>query len=184
MKGENNVGAPVLVTERLVLKPMSTEYLVSTHEYASDSENCKYMLFLPNETIDETLEYLKDAEKEAEKDYPSYYEMAIFYNGVHVGAVSLYISDERDSAEMGWTLNKRYHGMGIATEAARALLQFAAEKLGIRRFVAHCDSENMASRRVMEKLGMTLEGEYSGRRNKLSTKESNESMFILKLAPD
>lgn len=173
------MSAPTLTTERLTLKPMCSDYLASTHEYASDRETCKFMLFLPNDTLADTLDYLRDAEAEAAKDQPSYYEMAVFLGDMHIGAVSLYLGGEPESAELGWTFNKRYHGHGYATEAAGALLKFAADELGIRRFCAHCDSENAASRRVMEKLGMKLAGEYGGRHNKLSPEERRECLYVL-----
>ena len=58
----------IIHTDRLELKPMCMDYLYSTHEYASDPENTKYMLFLPNESIEETKEYLEGAEKEFKKN--------------------------------------------------------------------------------------------------------------------
>lgn len=51
-------------TERLTLKPLGMKYLETVHEYASDLENTKYMLFLPNESIEETKEFLQMADKE------------------------------------------------------------------------------------------------------------------------
>lgn len=173
------MSAPVIRTDRLILKPMCTKYLNSTHAYASDVENCRLMLFLPNESLEDTFEYLKDAETEAAKDNPSYYELAVFLGEIHIGAVSLYISDKRDSAEIGWVFHRQYHGHGYASEAAVGLLKFAADELEISSFIAHCDSENIASRRVMEKIGMKLAGEYGGRRNKMSSEERRECMYVL-----
>jgi len=46
-------------TERLELKKHGTVYLHSTHVYASDPENTVYMINLPNNTIEETTQYLK-----------------------------------------------------------------------------------------------------------------------------
>ncbi|MBP3272093.1 MAG: GNAT family N-acetyltransferase [Ruminococcus sp.] len=168
-----------LMTERLILRPMCTDYLDSTHEYASDPETCKYMVFLPNDTTAETLGYLKRAEKEFAKDDPSFYEMAVFLGDTHIGAVSLYLNDARTEGELGWTINKRYQGCGYACEAAKALINYAAVVLGIKHFIAHCDTENAPSRRVMEKLGMTLKDEYGGRKNKLSEEERREYLFRL-----
>ena len=47
---------------------------------------------------------------------------------------------------------------GVATEAARLLLGFGFAVLGRRRIEATCDPDNVASRRVLEKLGMQFEG--------------------------
>ena len=167
-----------IITERLVLRPMCLDYLHSAHEYASDPENTTYMIFLPSDSIEATEEYIREAEKEFEKESPSYYEMAVLLNGVHIGAVSLYLDDSRSSGELGWTINKRWWRNGFAFEAASALMDYAVKELGVRHFSAHCDTENIPSRRVMEKLGMRLESEHGGRKNKQSDEERREYLFV------
>lgn len=172
----------MIETEHLTLRPMRREYFASTHEYASDPENTRYMLFLPNDSETDTMQYLIDAENESAKEKPSYYEMAVFLGEEHIGAVSLYLSENGGPAEFGWIINKRFHGHGYAAEAAEALLGYAVNELGIRHFQAHCDSENLPSRRVMEKLGMTLADEYGGRYNKLAPdEERRECLYTLEL---
>ncbi len=166
-----------LTTPRLTLRPMCMDYLKSTHEYAADPENTTYMLFLPNDSLDDTIGYIKGAEEEIKKANPSFYEMAVLYGDVHIGAVSIYLDEDRASAEFGWLINKRYHGHGFATEAAKALLDYAINIIGIKHFIAHCDSENIASKRVMEKLGFALKDEYGGRKNKQSDEERRECLY-------
>ena len=61
----------------------------------------------------------------------------------------------------------------------RALLDFARERLGITRFIAHCDAENAASYRVMEKLGMKRISVTGGRKNKAADGESEECTYRL-----
>ncbi len=165
-------------TERLTLKPLGTKYLDSVHEYASDLENTRYMMFLPNESLDETREFLQKAEDEWQCDTPSFYEFAVIYQDRQVGAVSLYREDDT-SAEFGWILNKKYWGQGIACEAASALMDYAVKKFGIRHFIAHCDSENAASYRIMEKLGMSRTNIQGGRKNRASEEERTEYQYEL-----
>lgn len=43
-----------ITTQRLVLRPLGTEYLETVHAYASDIENTRYMMRLPNDSIEET----------------------------------------------------------------------------------------------------------------------------------
>ena len=121
-----------IYTERLVLKPMCMDYLETTHEYASDPENTTFMLMLPNDSINDTADYLKEAEEEMIKPDPSFYEFAIFWEDKHIGAVSLYLDEERTEGEFGWLINKHYFGQGFATEAAEGLLDFARKSLGIQ----------------------------------------------------
>lgn len=145
-------------TERLVLRPLNISDLESTHEYSSDKENTVYMYHLPRE-IDETSEFLNSVTKEWEKDAPSFYEFAIVLDGIHIGSVSIYLSDDRDSGNLGWILNKKYWHNGYATEAAMAIKDFAVNTLQVKRLAANCDYRNTASSRVMDKIGLKLEND-------------------------
>jgi len=62
------------------------------------------------------------------------------------------------SASMGYCLNEAAWGHGYATEAARALLQWAFDTLDLNRVQAETDTRNAASARVLEKLGFVREG--------------------------
>ncbi|SFD24886.1 GNAT family N-acetyltransferase [Ruminococcus albus] len=168
-------------TERLILRPICTKDLETTHAYASDRENCRFMVFLPKLSEDETLEFLRCAEEEWSKPKPGYYELAVVYEGRHIGGVSLYPDDTRTSAEIGWIIHPGYHKQGFGSEAASALMGFAFKELGIKHFYAHCDTENTASRRVMEKLGMTLTEEHGGRKNRLSDEERREYQYEISM---
>ena len=143
-----------LTTPRLTLRPLLVSDLASTHRYATDSDVTKYMINLPNRSVRETLEFLQWCEEQWNKQSISDYEFAICFNGNHIGAISLSLVGN-SCYELGWILDKRYHGNGYATEAARELVRFAAT-LGASKLVAHCDTRNVASRRVMEKIGMEL----------------------------
>ena len=57
--------------------------------------------------------------------------------------------------EIGWRLAAEYWNHGYATEAARAVLRFGFDTLQLDEIVAFTVPDNLASRRVMEKLGMT-----------------------------
>lgn len=80
--------------DRITLKPMGMKYLDSVNEYAMDKDNTTYMLFLPNDSIQDTIDYLKGAELEWAKEQPAFYEFAIIYEGVSIGAVSLYPNED------------------------------------------------------------------------------------------
>ena len=62
--------------------------------------------------------------------------------------------------EIGWAIGRLYQRRGYATEAARALLAHAFETLRAHRVVATCQPQNVASWRVMEKLGMRREAHF------------------------
>lgn len=58
------------------------------------------------------------------------------------------------AVEIGWRLDKRFWGRGLAPEGARACLLFAFSKLGLDEVVSFTAEGNAPSMRVMEKIGM------------------------------
>ena len=140
-------------TPRLTLRPLTQADLSTTHAYSADLENTRYMMFLPYADEAETAAFLRDAEAQWRMDAPERYEFAICLDGTHIGGVTLYMQEDRTEAELGWVLHKAYWRHGYVTEAARALMAFA-RSIGVRRIFACCDSENVASYKTMEKLGL------------------------------
>ncbi len=61
-----------------------------------------------------------------------------------------------DEVELGYRLRRAAWGKGYATEASHALIRKGFTEMGVRRVVASTYQDNVASRRVMEKVGMTL----------------------------
>jgi len=78
--------------------------------------------------------------------------------GDFVGWFSLRPVAQADPREvnLGFRLRKVAWGRGYATEGARALIRLGFTELGVQRVVATTYQDNLASRRVMEKAGMTL----------------------------
>ena len=64
--------------------------------------------------------------------------------------------------EIGWILAREHWGRGYATEIGAAAMSHVLETLGRSRVVAIIDPENAASKRVAARLGMSLEGRYTG----------------------
>ena len=163
-------------TERLTLRPLCMADLEATHAYASDLENTRYMVFLPNETREETERFIREAEAQWRSDAPERLEFAILREGGQIGGMTLFFLGE-SAAELGWILDKRHWGQGYALEAARGLIESARGQWGIRRFIAQCDSENEASWRLMERLGMRRVGCEGGRKNRSTNEERQELTY-------
>jgi RimJ/RimL family protein N-acetyltransferase len=82
-------------------------------------------------------------------------------SGQLIGEVSLiWRSVEARQCELGWIFNPDQHGKGFATEAARALLDLAFGPGDMHRAMARCDARNLASSRLMERLGMRREAHF------------------------
>lgn len=81
-------------------------------------------------------------------------------SGDLVGHTDFHPWHGRATHEIGWAIGARHQGRGYATEAARALIAHAFETLLCHRVIATCQPENLASWRVMEKLGMRREAHF------------------------
>lgn len=86
--------------------------------------------------------------------------------------------DARESA-LGFGIDPEIWGRGYATEAAAAVISLGFSKLGLHRIFAYCDDENAASCRVLEKLGLRLEGHLRQHRFSLGTWRSSFIYAIL-----
>lgn len=85
--------------------------------------------------------------------------------------------------EIGWWLAPEHWGRGLATEAARGVVDFARRETGRSRVLAIARPENRASTRIMEKLGMRLSGYHTGRELGLRQLDVEVVAYRLELAP-
>lgn len=166
-------------TDRLLLRPLNIADLNTAHQYSSDVENTQFMCFLPNETVRETAEFLNRVTSEWEKNEPSFYEFAIVLNDLHIGAISVYLDDTKQVGELGWILNKKYHKMGYALEAALAIKDFALNVLHLKKIIAQCDYRNTPSYRLMEKIGLKLESDNGTRTYAKNNETARELTYSL-----
>ena len=169
----------MIKTERLELVPLGPAYLESYNRYASDRELCCLMMYLPMDGIGMSEKFLRACEIEWTKEKPQAWEFAILLEGKNIGEISIY--DEEGKAELGWILSSEFQGKGYAFEAAEAIMNYSKNVLGFSDFIAHCDSENVPSYRLMEKLGMKRTGERFGRKNKLSDELRTEYTYEISL---
>jgi [ribosomal protein S5]-alanine N-acetyltransferase len=79
-------------------------------------------------------------------------------DGKQIGGIGLRVDDQHQHAELGYWLGLPYWGQGYATEAARELLRYGFEDLGLHRIFASHFKPNPSSGRILVKLGMHHEG--------------------------
>ncbi len=79
-------------------------------------------------------------------------------HGDVIGEVSLiWRSAPEMQGEIGYIFHPKVHGQGLATEAAARMLKLGFEGFNLHRIMARCDARNLASARVMERIGMRRE---------------------------
>ena len=168
-------------TQRLTLRPFTLRDLKTTFAYASDPENTRHMIPLPIEKKRETRQFLRYVITQWKSNEQECYTLAIDLDGKHIGAVSISLKENGLVGELGWIISKAHWGKGYATEAARAIVEFAQDELGLIKIIARCDYRNAASCRVMEKIGLALESDTGTRRNNNSDKDVQEFLYSMNL---
>ncbi len=151
-----------LETERLVLREFRKDDWKVVHEYAVDPEVVRYMPWGPNDERD-TKDFIARALASQLEDPRTKFEFAITVAATDrlIGGTGIRISrPESLGADMGYCLRRDVWSDGYATEAARAVVAFGFERLGLHRIFATCDIENAASARVLGKAGMRREAHF------------------------
>jgi RimJ/RimL family protein N-acetyltransferase len=144
-------------TSRLYLRPPTLEDAEAVfQQYAQDTEVTKYMTWRPHANIQTTREFIERclAVWENETTFPW---MIIRKDGQEVmGMIELRLKAFK--TEVGYVLARAYWGQGFMPEAAKAIVEWALAQPEIYRVWAVCDVDNLASARVLEKIGMQREG--------------------------
>lgn len=78
-------------------------------------------------------------------------------DGAFVGECGFFVLERTGELALRYALHKRYWGQGLASEAARAVVDHAFRRLNFARVVSFVEAKNQASHRVMRKLGFALE---------------------------
>lgn len=111
--------------------------------------------------VSDTHAFLRACEKEAYEH--TAFKAGIWRHGTLIGCIDLHDIDWSNSnARIGYWLDNEHSGHGIATRAARLLVEYAFEALDLHRVEIFVTAHNESSRRVAERLGFTLEGVLRG----------------------
>ena len=147
----------VIRTQRLLLRPpRQSDAEAIFRAYACDTEVARFVRWRPHTSVEETEQYVAGcvAAWDGGSRFPWVIELA---EGVGpLGMVELRV--EGFKADVGYVLARPFWGRGFATEALRPVVAWALAEPGIYRVWAVCDTENLASARVLEKAGMSREG--------------------------
>lgn len=137
-------------TKRLVIRNFSADDADDLYEYLSDAEVVRYEPY----GVFTQREAAREAKRRAADDcFPA----VCLKSGKLIG--NLYLSEgSYGTWELGYVFNRAYWGSGYATEAARAMVRHAFEKLGARRITAMCNPKNEHSWRLLERIPMRREG--------------------------
>lgn len=150
---------PSLDTARLRLRPFTLADAPEVERYVSDRDIAAMTLSIPHP-------YPEGGAEKWIATHPTKYaegqraNFAIIEreSGALAGAIGLHVEPAHGRAELGYWIAKPLWGCGYATEAARTVMQFGFETLGLNKIHAAVFLKNPASDRVIRKIGMKWEG--------------------------
>lgn len=151
----------ILETERLLLRRLVMEDLPDLVRLYSDPDIRRYFpegVLTPEETREE-LEWFLNG-------HPRHPELGLWATifkpeNKFIGRCGLlpWEIDGQHEVEIAYLIDPAYQQRGLASEAARGILQYAFEALQLSRLICLIDEENIASIKTAEKIGMTFEKE-------------------------
>ena len=149
----------IIRTPRTLLRPASMEDVGDLHRLWKDPEVWRYLW--DDEEISRAR--AEAAVREAVKGFGRHgFGLWIAERAegerAPIGFCGLRHLDGGPEVEVLYGVSPPEWGRGIATEMARAMLRYGFERAGLARVLGIADAENAASRRVLEKVGMTFEG--------------------------
>ena len=157
--------ATVIDTGRLLLRRFTTDDLDAFYQLGSRPEIIRYAQAVPLASREQALEFMKVAPF---RDYATYgygrFACVWKATGAVIGFSGVKYVPEIEDNELGYRFLPEFWGRGLATEAGEASIEFARSKLRLERLVAMVHPDNVASARVVIKLGFSVEKKlrYSG----------------------
>jgi RimJ/RimL family protein N-acetyltransferase len=172
---------PTLHTERLILRPMTLADAPRIKELAGAREIAETTANIPHPYEDGMAEeFISTHEEGFLKKTLAVFAIVLRETDELIGAIGLRIIPEHENAEMGYWLGKDYWNRGYVTEAAREVVRFGFKELNLHRIHAHYFSRNIASGKIMQKIGMKHEGHSRDFLKKWGKFESIDRYAILK----
>ena len=146
-------------TERLILREIIPEDRNGLFAIDSDPDVNIYLGRNPVENIEQSDDLIKFIRKQYIDNGIGRWAMIEKNTNNFIGWTGLKLVRELtnnhiDYYDLGYRLNKNYWGKGFATEAAKASLQYGFNTLDLNEIYAIADSQNVASRNVIEKVGL------------------------------
>jgi RimJ/RimL family protein N-acetyltransferase len=151
-----DLGLPI-ETERLRVRHLVADDLAAMHAIESRPEVVRWLYWEPR-TEAEVRQALDNriARAHERPETGLTFGVEVLGTGVLVGHISLTVEPHRQG-EIGFIFHPDHQGRGYATEAAAAVLAIAFEAYGLHRVFGRLEARNVASARVLEKLGMRRE---------------------------
>ncbi len=150
---------PVLETDRLILRQVTSNDANSLLTYLSDIDVMKYVGLEPFKSIDDALDEISWYKSIFEKGTGIRWGISLKGQEEIIGSCGfLNRVAEHYRAELGFELSKEHWGKGIASEAIKNVICYGFEQMNLQRIEALIEPPNIPSQKVVERQGFKREG--------------------------
>jgi len=168
----------IITTSRLTLRPFTKEDCSDVQKLAGNVNVSKSTLNIPHPYGHrEAREWIACHQLQWYQKIALSYAIVYTATGDLLGSISL-MDIERSEACLGYWIGEPYWNMGFCTEASNAVIKFAFKAMGLQRLTANHSSNNIASGKVMRKIGMSYIGHTQFKR--LNGSEVRLEQYVLR----
>lgn len=152
-------------TERLILQPVKDLYIDDILEHFTE-EVTKYMPFNPQGDREEIINFVNESKRNLSQN-TDLVMVALDSKGAFIGCCGIH-NITKESIELGLWLKKKSQGKGLGTEIITALIEFLENSFTFNYILYPVDEENIASKKIPEKLGFIPAKKYKKFKNKIT----------------
>ena len=155
----------ILETDRLILREMCHQDAHELFEMDSNPNVHKYLWNKPNTSIDEIYAYIDLVRKQYEENKIGRFVAILKETNELIGWIGLKyntveVNKKINFYDIGYRLNEKFWGKGYASEATLAWLNYGFNVMNIDIMTAAAHTNNIASNRILQKIGMTETEKY------------------------
>jgi ribosomal-protein-alanine N-acetyltransferase len=150
---------PILTTERLTLRQLSSEDGQAIFTLRSDTEINKYLNRQVSKTIVDAINFINMINDAIKKNDSIYWAITLTNSKTFVGAICLFDFSKKNSCEIGFELMTKFQEQGIMKEAAQIVIDYAFQTLKIQKILAVTHYENKNSTKLLTKFNFVKSNE-------------------------
>lgn len=162
----------IIKTERLLLRPLVKSDAKDVFEWVSDPVVNRYMPYSLYQNTDQVEKWIASL-----KDDSNTFAFCLQDTGKVIGSGSIPFDPKGNAYELGYNFNRAYWGNGYATEASKAMIQWAYTYLNARDFCASHVNANTASGKVILKCGFQFD--HYGQCSRYDGSETFDASFYV-----
>lgn len=147
-------------SKRLILRELTPEDAEQFYLLNTDPEVIRYTGDEPFESIESAKQFLEKYDQYQKYGFGRW-AVILKADNSFLGWCGLKYTLEKDEVDVGFRFFRKYWNLGYATEAAQVSLETGREKFGINEIVGRAMKENLASVKVLEKIGLTYFDDFN-----------------------